>query len=126
MKKLIRSIFTFTVLLILTSALNAQPIFVEQFDYPAGDTLTNHGWINHSGSDFFILIASGGLSWPGYPSTGNSIDITFGGGSREDVHQDLGAPITTGAAYVSFLVKVDSAEADNRYFFHLMPLLRLI
>ena len=119
MKKLIHSIFTFTVLLILTSALNAQPIFVERFDYPAGDTLTNYGWINHSGSGFFILIAPGSLTYAGYPSTGNSIDITFGSGSREDVHQDLGAPITTGAVYVSFLVQVDSASTDDTYFLHL-------
>jgi len=118
MKKLLHTIFTFTVLLVLASTLNAQPVFVEQFDYPAGDTLTNHGWVNHSGSGFFILIASGGLSYAGYPSAGNSIDIAMGGGSREDVHVDLPAPITTGAAYASFLVQVDSAATDDTYFFH--------
>ncbi len=118
MKKLLHSVLAFTIMLVITSTLNAQPIFVEQFDYPAGDTLTNHGWINHSGSGFFILIASGGLSYTGYPSAGNSIDIAHGSGSREDVHVDLTTPINTGAAYASFLVRIDSASTDDTYFFH--------
>ncbi len=119
MKKLLHSVFAFTVLLVITSTMNAQPIFVEQFDYPAGDSLVSHGWINHSGSASIIFVVSGSLTYPGYPSTGNSIDITMGGGSREDVHQDLSTPINTGAAYVSFLVRVDSASADDTYFLHL-------
>jgi len=119
MKKLLHTILAFTVMLVITSTLNAQPIFVEQFDYPAGDSLVSHGWINHSGSGSFIFVVSGTLTYTGYPSAGNSIDITMGSGSREDVHQDLTTPINTGAAYVSFLVQVDSASTDDTYFLHL-------
>ena len=119
MKKLLHTILAFTILIVITSTLNAQPIFVEQFDYPVGDSLVSHGWIHHSGSGSFIFIVSGSLTYTGYPSAGNSIDIAMGSGSREDVHADVTPPISTGAAYVTFLVRVDSASTDDTYFFHL-------
>ncbi|RKY92344.1 MAG: hypothetical protein DRQ01_06440 [Ignavibacteriae bacterium] len=119
MKKLLHIIFTFTILIVVTSTLSAQPNFVEQFDYTAGDSLRSHGWTPHSGSGSFIFIVSGSLTYPGYPSAGNSIDITMGSGSREDVNKDLTTIITTGAAYVSFLVQVDSASIGGTYFLHL-------
>ena len=36
--------------------------FVEQFDYPVGDSLINHGWSNHSGSEYQIVITAGSLT----------------------------------------------------------------
>jgi len=118
MKKLLQTILILTGFLLIAPTSNAQLVLQERFDYPVGDTLTNHGWINHSGTGFFILIAPGSLTYSGYPSAGNSIDITMGGGSREDVHQDLLVPISMGAAYAAFLVQVDSASTDDTYFFH--------
>ena len=118
MQKLLQTVLTFIVFLLFATNLNAQLVLVEQFDYPVGDSLVSHGWINHSGTGFFIFIVPGSLTYPGYPSAGNSIDITMGGGSREDVHKELLVPINTGAAYAAFLVQVDSASTDDTYFFH--------
>ena len=98
---------------------NAQPIFQESFDYPAGDTLTNHGWENHSGTGFIFTTTNGGLTYPGLGTAGNAVDVTIGGGSREDVHVNLSSSTTSGSIFASFLVRVDSANSTGTYFIHL-------
>ena len=93
--------------------------WVENFDYPVGDTLTNYGgWVNHSGTGSFITMQSGSLTYPGYLASGvgNSVMLNSGGGSREDVHR-LFTSVYSGSVYASFLCKVDSASAGE-YFFH--------
>jgi len=93
--------------------------WVEEFDYPVGDTLTNYnGWVNHSGTGFQIVMQPGSLTYPDYAPTGvgNSIFLNSGGGSREDVHK-LFPTQYSGSVYASFLVNVDTATAGE-YFFH--------
>jgi len=114
------SIFIFV---FITGYANAQPILQESFDYPAEDTLTNHGWVKHSGFFRPITLTSSGLDYPGHFATGNSVDVTmggiFGGIFREDVHINLPSIIDSGSVYVSFLVRVDSIFASGTYFIHL-------
>jgi len=94
-------------------------IFVENFDYPVGDSLTQHGWISHSGTGFPFLVVSGSLSYTGYPSSGigNSTIVESGSGSRQDVHVDF-TSVSSGSIYASFLVNLDSASTNGEYFFH--------
>lgn len=97
-------------------------LYEENFDYPVGDTLVNHGtWIHHSGSGRSILISAGNLSYPTYPASGigNSIPIEGGPGSAEDAHATFNPTDTTGCVFIALLVKFDSAGTAGDYFFHL-------
>lgn len=96
-------------------------IYEDNFDYPVGDTLTNHGvWANHSGTGFFITISGGSLSHPTYPASGigNSVILEGGASSREDVNATFNPTDTTGSVYAAVLVKFDSADVAGDYFFH--------
>jgi len=106
-------------LILLPFGFTSGQIFVENFDYPVGDSLTQHGWISHSGTGFPMFIVSGSLTYAGYPSSGigNSTIIDCGGGSRQDLHIEF-TPVGSGAVYSSFLVKIDSASTTGEYFFH--------
>lgn len=103
------------------TALSALP-FVENFDYPVGDSLTGHGWTKHSGTGLTILVQSGSLTYGGYPSSGigNHVVIAGGGGSREDVNQSFDEQNVNGSViYYSFLANVASAFATADYFIHI-------
>jgi hypothetical protein len=113
------SILCFAVL--LGSNTKAQ-LLIENFDYPTGDSLINHGWVNHSGTGTQITITSGSLSYPLYPGSGigNSATIAGGGGSREDIHKNF-SETGSGSLYAAFLVNVASAATTGDYLFHLAP-----
>jgi len=106
---------------ITTGDLPALP-FVENFDYTAGDTLTNNGWINHSGSGNLLTVTSGSLTYTGYQGSGigNSTTLNGGSGSREDIHASF-SPTGSGALYVGMLVNVATASTTGEYFFSLAP-----
>jgi len=91
--------------------------FVEEFDYPVGDSLAQHGWAIHSGGTTNgILVTAPGLIYPGYASSGigNAATLTVSG---QDVNKQY-TPITSGAIYASIMVNVASAQTGD-YFFHL-------
>jgi plastocyanin len=96
---------------------------VENFEYPAGDTLRNYGgWKNHSGTGTILLMTAGSLSYPGYTASGigNSVTVNGGSGSREDVNK-LFHQQSQGAVYAGFLVNVTAASTTGDYFFHFAP-----
>ena len=91
--------------------------FIEDFDYPAGDSLTQHGWIAHSAATTNpIFVTSPGLTYAGYPSSGIGNAATISG-SGQDVNQQF-TPLTSGAIYASLMVNVSIAQTGD-YFFHL-------
>ncbi|KUG09091.1 T9SS type A sorting domain-containing protein [Solirubrum puertoriconensis] len=97
-----------------------QLLLAEDFDYPAGELLTAHGWTAHSGgTTAAIQVSSQGLSYGGYgPRAGRGAALTANG---QDVHRTF-APQPPGTAmYASLLVNVSSATAGGDYFFHLAP-----
>jgi len=111
----------FTILFLPMSLSNGQ-IFVEDFNYPVGDSLTGHGWTKHSGTGFTIFVQSGNLTYSGYPSSGigNDVNIEAGSGSREDVNVGFDSLSVNGEViYYSFLVNVASASATAEYFIHI-------
>jgi hypothetical protein len=53
---------SFFFLIVMAFAVNTSfaQIFVENFNYPAGDSLTGHGWTRHSGTSGTILVGTPG------------------------------------------------------------------
>ncbi len=104
-------------LLLLPLSVSNGQFFIENFDYPAGDSLTQHGWAAHSGATTNVMfVTSPGLTYSGYPSSGigNATTLTTNG---QDVNKQY-TPITSGAVYASVMVNVASAQTGD-YFFHL-------
>lgn len=89
--------------------------FYEDFDFTAGDNLTSHGWVAHSaGGTNPITINSGGLTFPGYPSSGiGNAALLFG--NSEDDHRLFDSQ-TVDSIYVAFMVNV--TDNPNGYFLH--------
>jgi hypothetical protein len=117
MKKTFVLFFVLTFLFSFTS--NAQLLLEENFDYPAGDTLLNHGWnITGTSTTNPITVASAGLSYAGYPSSGigNAASLTTTG---QDINKKYTDSVTSGSVYASFLVSVTSAQTPGDYFLHL-------
>ena len=106
----------------LPLSLSFGQLFIEDFNYPVGDSLTGHGWTKHSGTGLTILVQSGSLIYSGYPSSGigNQVNIQGGAGSREDANVGFDSLNTNGdVIYYSFLVNVASAAATQDYFIHI-------
>jgi Secretion system C-terminal sorting domain len=111
-----------TLFVLLPVSFSSAQLFLENFDYPVGDSLINHGWTNHSGSGTQLVVEAGSLTYTGYPNSGvgNSTIIAGGSGSREDIHADF-TPTADGSLYVAMLVNVSTATTTGDYFFHLAP-----
>ena len=109
-------------LLMLPQGLVYSQLLVEEFDYPVGDSLTNHGWSNHSGTGNIITIADESLYYTGYLSSGigNHVVLSGGSGSREDVNTGIPEQSDNGSmVFYSFLVNVASASNTADYIIHI-------
>ncbi|HEY6438063.1 MAG TPA: hypothetical protein VIY47_15845, partial [Ignavibacteriaceae bacterium] len=98
-------------LLFLPLSLSFGQIFVEDFNYAVGDSITGHGWTKHSGAAFPIFVEAGSINYTGYPSSGigNQVPVTGGAGSREDDNMGFDSLSTNGdVIYYSFLANVAS------------------
>ena len=96
-----------------------QLLLVENFDYPAGDSITQHNWTGHSGSTNMVVV-SPGLTYTNYPSSGigNALKLDTVGISGMDVNRTF-TETTSGSVYASYLVKVSYATTVGEYYFHL-------
>ena len=118
MKK-ITSLLMLTLALFIFKTSSAQLLFVEDFNYPVGDSLGDHGWNYNSGGTVNTLkVIAPGLTFPGYGSSGigNSVRL-FGTG--EDAYKNYVNPDSAGSQYASFMVRVDTARTGD-YFFALI------
>ena len=111
---------TLCLLLIVSFQLKAQ-ILAESFNYPAGDSVQQHGW-STIGTVFTnqVKVVSPGLDFIGYqlPGIGNSCNIINTG---QDVYKQLSATVTSGSIYGFFLVRIDTARAGGDYFAAFLP-----
>jgi hypothetical protein len=116
-------IFAIFFLFILNFSIKAQIplIMLENFSYPAGDSLGAHGWVSFSGGNTNVLsVVSPGLIYPGYPGSniGNCCHMSNNG---QDAYKQFDS-ITSGYVYVAFMVRIDSAKTGTGdYFFALLP-----
>jgi hypothetical protein len=112
-------LYTLIFLELIAFHLSAQVLFTENFDYPAGDTLWNHGW-GQTGSSTAtpIMITEPGLTFQGFPggSGGNAATLKSSG---QDLHHLLADTVRTGRIYAFLLVRVITAKSGD-YFFHLL------
>ncbi len=99
--------------------LNSQVLLDENFNYPANDSLTAHGWTWISSYVNTILVATGNLTYSGYINSGigNSVRLHNTG---QDVYRQHDS-VSNASIYVSFLMRVDSVNATGDYFFALLP-----
>ncbi|MBN2000693.1 leucine-rich repeat domain-containing protein [candidate division KSB1 bacterium] len=108
------------ILFICSKIVVGQLLFEENFDYPAGDTLTYHNWVQFR-TGALPVVASEGLSYPGFiaSSIGNAAVITSAGGGEI---KRVFAEQNSDSVYVSFLVKImDAPVGDYRLFFYAGP-----
>ena len=91
---------------------------IENFDYPPGTLITTQGWVAFSGIGVNPIVTKDpGLVFPCYAGSGIGGTATLQT-TGEDVYKFLPFPISTGSVYVSFMVKVYTAQ-DGDFFFHL-------
>jgi hypothetical protein len=92
----------------------ALPMY-EDFDFPANDNLTMHGWVAHSaGGTNPITVNDGGLTFAGYPSSGIGNAALLLGNSEDD-HRMFNSQ-TVNSTYMAFMVNV--TDNPNGYFLH--------
>jgi len=102
--------------LLFSTNIFAQLLLEENFDYTAGDILTDHGWVAHSGGGSNpMTVVSPGLVFPGQPGSGVG-NAAWMDNTGEDVHKLFTAP-TSGAVYTSVMVVVN-ASGSASYFMH--------
>jgi hypothetical protein len=97
----------------------ALALLTENFSYSAGQAITSNSWIAHSASGSSpIRVSSGGLSYPGYASSGigNAANLAFTSG--EDDNKAF-TSTNTGAIYLSAMVNLTSTQTTGDYFLHL-------
>lgn len=93
----------------------------EEFNYPAGDLLTAHGWTAHSGAGAHpVIVANEGLVYPDYYAYQGLSAQTVFSGSAEDVHKTF-ANQTSGTFYAAFLFNASDVKTTSDYFFHFGP-----
>lgn len=104
-------------ILYFTETIFAQVLFVEEFNYNAGDLLTSKGWVVSSGTTNPLKVVPPGLTFTGYPSVlGNAVELTTTG---EDDYKTFPA-VSSGSVYLSFMINVQSAQTGD-YFIALSP-----
>jgi hypothetical protein len=109
----------FTILILLFAGEARPQLLLEDFEYPAGDTLARHTWSAHSGAGTnAILITPGSLLSPGYRPQPRGNSVTLGGAGGEDCNRGFTA-VTAGDLYCILLISVSSAKTGGDYFFHL-------
>lgn len=116
MKKLIIALFVFFA---AYASSNAQTLFVENFAYPAGDTIGSHGWVYNTGTINPLTVTAPGLTYLGFPGSGVGNALTLrptGNDAYKGFPQD-----STGSVYCAFMLRVDTVRATGDYFFAFLP-----
>jgi len=98
-------------------------LLVENFDYPAGDSLTQHGFVAFSGTGNALFVTSPGLTFPTYAGSGigNATTLVLSTASSQDAYKAFTTCVDTLSLYASFMVRVDSASLAGDYFVALLP-----
>ncbi len=101
--------------LLLVGKISTGQLLTEDFNYTAGQLLTNNGWTAHSGAGTnAITVTSPGLTYTGHTGSGvgNAVSMTTSG---EDANRSF-TETSSGSLYFSFLVNLSAAQATGDYF----------
>jgi hypothetical protein len=111
-------IFVFCFLVYL-QPLKGQVLMLENFDYPAGDFLTDHNWIQQqTTSTFPVSVNAGNLTYTGYVGSGIG-NSTALGVEGQDVFRGFVKQTLPGTIYMTFLAKVTAATTAGDFFISL-------
>ena len=113
MKKLL----LFAMALLTLSSMHAELILHESFDKTAGTlnvgntpAANNAEWYSYSGTDNYISVVEGSLSYDGYAEAeGNKVELL--GNGADDLRQFT--PITNGKVYLAAIINVDSLKPSG-------------
>lgn len=116
-----KKFFTLLSLLCSLGFAQAQTLMIEDFNYTAGDTIRGANgwqWINSNVNP--ISVVAPGLTYTGYlgSGVGNAALLLPTG---QDLYKESATQISSGSAYASFMLRVDSAKAAGDYFFAFLP-----
>lgn len=103
-----------TFIWMLTTEISAQNLFTEDFIYAPVDSLENSGDWFRSGIDleYNIKVVSPGLEYKDYAGSGRGNSCLISNSGNGDVlYHHFSEPVTSGAAYLSFMFRVDSLPA---------------
>lgn len=116
-----KKFFTLLSFLLGLGVANAQTLIVEDFNFAAGDTIRGvNGWVFVNSNINPISVVAPGLTFADYPGSGvGNAGLILPTG--QDLYKETTSPITSGSAYASFMVRVDSAKATGDYFFSFLP-----
>lgn len=97
---------------------NAQSLD-ENFDYPEGDPVTDHGWVTIGTTTDPVPVVVPGLSFDNYIGSGMGYAAGLTG-AGQDVGHVLSPVLSSGSVYVTFMVNVSVARTGD-FFFGLLP-----
>lgn len=112
-----------TLLFVFAVAMSAksQVKFVENFAYPAGDSIGAYGWVYNSGTVNPLLVTSPGLTYASYPLSGVGNALTLNKTGNDAYKNWTGAADSVGTVYCSMMLRVDSVQTTGDYMFALLP-----
>jgi len=99
----------FLTLFFLTSVPAQAQLLVDDFNYPADDLLTAHGWTPYRVESVPVSVASGNLSYPGYPSPAESNSVELTQSFDTQAVRRAFTSQSSGSVYASFLLNVATA-----------------
>jgi hypothetical protein len=106
---------------LLASALplSGQILMLDNFNYPAGEFLTDHNWIQQQTTATNpVSVNNAGLTYPGYVGSGigNAVPLGVEG---QDVFRGFVKQTQPGTIYMAFLVSVTTATTSGDFFISL-------
>lgn len=113
-------IYVFLFLFLAYGSTNAQILLVENFAYPAGDSIGAHGWVYNTGTINPLMVTAPGLTYTGYPGSGVGNALTLKP-TGNDAYKNMLFSDSTGSIYCSFMLRVDTVRGTGDYFFAFLP-----
>lgn len=90
-------------------------LLTEDFTYTAGQLLSANGWTAYSGAGTNALtVTSPGLTYTGHPGSGVGNAVTMIN-TGEDANRALSSAVTTGSAYMSFMVNISAVQTGDYF-----------
>lgn len=107
-------LFYFLCFAIIQSEAFPQNVFKDDFNYPPLDSLEGTGGWYRSGVNtiYNIKVVSPGLTYTGYAGSGiGNTSYISNQGEGDVLFHNLSSPVTSGALYLSFMIRLDSLRS---------------
>ncbi|MFZ4707402.1 MAG: right-handed parallel beta-helix repeat-containing protein [Bacteroidales bacterium] len=100
-------------LLLGNLVVRSQVLMVDNFDYPVGQLLTDHGWSAHASGGSNPVDVTSGLSFSGYLGSGVGGAANLDNSGEDD--SKTFAMQSTGTVYVSFIMQAQSSNFAGNF-----------